>query len=927
MNKYLLLVHLFFFNYTFAQNLVKNIAQSDANSTFKNSIDLSTNPRNDSLMLVSAENLMYLFKSNPDTIIVNQNWNNGGNGKIRGVYKIKNFYVILSELQDRDYLVKISDNNPPILIWTSGNIQSGDDILNVFQLNDNLVFFERSENACNCSRIVRHTGEYEGGTVVQSFPYWNYLNNVTQIDNKIYFSTDNGSGTEPWVSDGTTSGTFQLGDLNHGTNSSYAANFIKSGNKVYFSGASSSNTYNLFETDGTQAGTVSIFASYNFSPANFIKVGDDFYGGSYAKIIKINIPSQTKTELLPDDLQLQKTFVINNKVYFLILAHNSTTNKRDIKLFETNGTTTTLVKILKTDLYFMSARFWQNTNRIFMEIENIYPDNINKNTIDLWVSDGTNNGTQLISELNPDISTTNVKGGIGLMGNYLYFNAYDKNAGYELCKTDGTSANTKVAFNYNKKILGSSPNTFFEFNNKAYFMANDNQNGRELWSSDGTEAGTRQVFDWVKYHPILTYGSTEYSALDDFGILGNKLLYIDPSASKLMAYDANNQTHQLLKDFQSVYNNYTTYTDKRYNSLTKLNNLYLFAGDQYSIWKTDGTPGGTTSIYTFSDIYANPTNFIKVGNEIFFATERPKAIWRTDGSTVQAINYFPNNYIFVPYFKQFNIGNKAYYQIINSNTSQIELWEITSSNASIISNNIYNNTVISTTDALYFLATENGNTVMKKRDTNGNTNTVFNTNNYVSDFFTFQNKIFYSKIINSETWLYSTDGTIANEVAIKKVGDNSFMRKMKVNNNLFVFINSYFNYSINKNINEIWISDGSSTGTRKVFDISYNYVNEHNLSSTQESIVVGNKLYFSMTGGSNGEELWVMDFTCPNQISITTPQNTNARYTSSNQIQLTTSIKENVKTTLEASNAILINPGTEIKNTSVFKAEIKGCNN
>jgi ELWxxDGT repeat protein len=71
----------------------------------------------------------------------------------------------------------------------------------------------------------------------------------------VFRANDGTTGDEPWVSDGTTAGTFRLADINAGTLSSGMGVPVAVNGKAYFV-ATNDGEAELYETDGTVAGTV-----------------------------------------------------------------------------------------------------------------------------------------------------------------------------------------------------------------------------------------------------------------------------------------------------------------------------------------------------------------------------------------------------------------------------------------------------------------------------------------------------------------------------------------------------------------------------------------------------------------------------------------------------------------------------------------------
>ena len=123
---------------------------------------------------------------------------------------------------------------------------------------------------------------------------------------------------------------------------------------------------------------------------------------------------------------------------------------------------------------------------------------------ELWKSDGTANGTTLVRDLNPGNGSAllppadpTLGGGavaVAFQGQ-LFFAADDGSIGEELWRSDGTLGGTQLVRDINPGTGGSQPRELTVAGGKLFFVADDGVHGRELWVSDGTASGTTMLLD------------------------------------------------------------------------------------------------------------------------------------------------------------------------------------------------------------------------------------------------------------------------------------------------------------------------------------------------------------------------------------------------------------------------------------------------
>lgn len=167
-----------------------------------------------------------------------------------------------------------------------------------------------------------------------------------------------------------------------------------------------------------------------------------------------------------------------------------------------------------------------------------------------------------------------------------------------------------------------------------------------------------------------------------------------------------------------------------------------------------------------------------------------------------------------------------------------------------------------------------------------------------------------------------SNGSLNSETEVIELNSGySQTKKIKISPNKFImFLHKVVGI---ESIQEIWESNGSTLGTKKIFELK----SDANYYFRQESSLIGNKLYFNGVDLATGNELYVLDFSCPNNIVISTVIENNATYRANSKIELSSEIKAISNVNLEANNQIILKPGTNINSNNVFKAEIRNCQN
>ncbi|TAL37069.1 MAG: hypothetical protein EPN93_06485 [Spirochaetes bacterium] len=331
---------------------------------------------------------------------------------------------------------------------------------------------------------------------------------------KAYFRANDGTnGYELWVSDGTEAGTTMVKDLN-ATGDGNPRRLIVMGDSLYFFATDGTHNNVLYKSDGTDSGTVPLgdvwvgdytnegndpgemtamngrlfFAADDGTNGRELWVSDGTSAGT--RMLK-NIEPEGSMSSYPDYFT-----AMGGKLYFSAYD-GSMSPGHGYELWVSDGTEEGTV--LFHDIYVGYGN--PNGNPLWLKVMNgkIFFSAKDDYGQELWVSDGTAAGTKMVEDIVPGSVSSGVKNIIPMNGK-IFFCAYDGGTyGHELWVSDGTEAGTTmvkdIAPGSGDSWPGNSPAYFTVMNGKLFFGVDDLTHGCELWMSDGTEAGTRMVKD------------------------------------------------------------------------------------------------------------------------------------------------------------------------------------------------------------------------------------------------------------------------------------------------------------------------------------------------------------------------------------------------------------------------------------------------
>ena len=497
------------------------------------------------------------------------------------------------------------------------------------------------------------------------------------------------NGSELWKSDGTVLGTQMVRDINPGSPSSNPTNFAMIGGVLYFNATTVASGAELWRSDGTAAGTYALRdlnpGALGSAPSRIMGSGSTLFfvgsnGADGSELWSMNAAGTSMTllrDFTPGTGGSSPTLLraFGDSLFFLAVDSGATGQEpwlasgagvaqiKDVSPGSLGSSITTAAVVESTGLPV--------TRTVFFNANNL---NTGFGT-ELWKSDGSAAGTQMVLDINPGSAASNPVN-ITAMNGRAYFTATDGPNGAELWTSDGTAVGTQMVANIMPGSGGSSPASLTVVGDKLFFVAGDLVNGGELWMSDGTFAGTNLVKD-------ITPGSigTSFSVLtatpDRLFFSGNDGT---TASSELWVSDGTADGTYMVRDINPTAGGSSAITVM----VPFAGQVYFNANDGVNgteLWRSDGTAGGTVMVKDITPGVNSSTisNFVVIGSTLYFsATDGSNGaeLWKSDGSTngtMMVKDIFPGSAGSSP-ASLTTVGGILYFNAFASTTQGAELW-------------------------------------------------------------------------------------------------------------------------------------------------------------------------------------------------------------------------------------------------------------
>lgn len=718
-----------------------------------------------------------------------------------------------------------------------------------------------------------------------------------------YFVADDGiHGRELWRTDGTAAGTTLFEDRIAGQQSPRINHLTPVGDALFFTSTNEHHTDELIVITGPDIDSQRVLRSGSnrrlILPSDLTVYKDTLYFVAQEttrgkrRLYGVDMSTGgTSAELIFQSQEISDLIVVGDRLFFV--ADDGT---RGRELWQTDGTEqgTDIVLDIFDALTVASkpADFVRVGDRVFFTAHD------QSHGTELWSTDGTVAGTQLVADVVEGSGSGDPRELTEFNGE-LIFSATGRpgQKGRELWISDGTSAGTRTVRRDpiqfpNNPIYPVDPSSITVAGESFFFFAAPPDRNTELWKSDGTHAGTK----WISTFSITDGG---FVAGDELMVAAGESVYFAAANGDTgrELWTSDGTTTRVVKDISDGSSSSIS-RDEREHKLVPHGDSVFFAADSDAndlaeIWITDGTEEGTRVVHhPRGRIGAFPLDV--ADGWLYFSSPAPQSagneLWKTDGTIANtsfvadltvgeaSTNFFPHGK-----FTELRSGEFLFPAVTQVHGS--ELWvtdgteagtrvlDLESGTGSTRFGDLVQIEVID--EVAYFFASSpsRGTGLWKSDGTIDGTELVQR-----ADITPWPDLT----LINGRLYYGSSDPTghlAISDGAVQNIRMTAPIPKGSSDPDQFEVVGDqlYFVADDGEWGREIWQTDGTAGGTRRVSDLLAGLKS----ADPEEITAIGEQFFFSAADPDRGRELWTM--TPDGEASLVrdiSPGNANANPTS-----------------------------------------------
>jgi ELWxxDGT repeat protein len=604
---------------------------------------------------------------------------------------------------------------------------------------------------------------------------------------------------------------------------------------------------------------------------------------------KLNVEALENRQLLAGDFQLtedinsdaqtwesySRILTIGDNAYFIA---NSPTTGHELWITDGSENGTRLVKDIKPGNGSSNlVDFTEFQRELYF-----FASSQTSSQVELWKSDGTGDGTMLVKDFGPQ--SRNSIGQIRVNDGLLYFAMHQDSTGTELWRSDGTEEGTVLFNDIASGPASSFPQGFVSLGGMLYFSADDATHGMELWRVNGDSL---ESFD-------INTETSQGSAPSSFAASGQYIYFSAMTATsgrELWVIDTlrNDFTPTMVADIAPGSASSDPIEFVRLNGNTFFRATTVDRGTE--LWTTTGVSGATLVVDAAPGAESLFPNELTISNGyVFFVgrnASRMNDLWRSDGTangTIQ-VTQADESSIFNVNGLLFSFGDRIYFGV-DDGVHGTEIWSVNSANLGMPI--LLGDLSVGSADSLPYNFTQLGErfVFMTSADvptsrslwisdgSSANTQLIKGNGRGTNDsspteMIDFQGSLYF--VANSST--VGSELFQANPLAmdaIKLVKDVAPGLASSRPRNLTVFQEQlYFTAMGADNVVGLWRTDGTDIGT--VLIKSIGGTDDGTVINNTEwmSKVLGNRLVFVPFSSHAGFELWASDGTAEGTVALT----------------------------------------------------------